>query len=115
ARTGLVGTQDHLCFKCHSYSTYVQGGEGNSQFRFEGNLHLGHNAQGCAKCHGGLPHGWWRSNANGHGLPLTLRSDPAPYGTGSGFLELDTTTTEGGGNPWGFHGEGYTCKTTAWD
>lgn len=110
SRTGLNGTGDHLCFKCHSFSTYGPGGTGSSQFRNIGNMHGGHGAQGCARCHGGLPHGWWRTNADGHGLPLTIQSDPAPYGTGSGLIELDTSKTEGGANPWGSHGNGYTCK-----
>jgi predicted CXXCH cytochrome family protein len=104
-RTGVAGTQTHLCFKCHSYAFYVTPGGGNSQFWLSSflNFHTVAHPSGCAYCHGGLPHGWWRTNSVGHGWPLTLASDPAPYGTGSVLTALDTTKNEGGGVAWGMH------------
>lgn len=105
-KTGTPGTQDHLCFKCHHYEVYVGGDtegltETASQFQRGGgpNEHLHENAHqgaGCASCHGGLPHGWWRTNAAGHGLPLNTNTDIAPYKIGSTITAISDTITDGG-------------------
>lgn len=81
--TGTFGTQDHLCFKCHDYRTYVDGSSANpggTAFRQQGGgvLHgiPGH-TDGCTNCHAALPHGYRRRGM------LALETDPAPYNYGS--------------------------------
>jgi hypothetical protein len=62
--TGGGGTQDHLCFKCHSYSRYATRGGGSSGFGGEkdSNLHSFHADKigrlRCTWCHVAVPHGW---------------------------------------------------------
>lgn len=66
AQTGGAGTQDHLCFKCHSFTRYAtRDGEGIPS-GFGGdrdqNLHAFHADRigrlRCTWCHVAVPHGW---------------------------------------------------------
>jgi hypothetical protein len=65
-QTGGPGTQDHLCFKCHSYTAYAtrdgdafDSGFGGSK---DANLHAFHADKiehvRCTWCHAAVPHGW---------------------------------------------------------
>jgi hypothetical protein len=81
--TGTMGSEDHLCFRCHDYRTYVMGGltgAGGTAFRGSSgpNLHgLAGHAQGCTSCHAAVPHGY-RNRAM-----LVEATDPAPYNNGA--------------------------------
>lgn len=67
-QTGGAGTQDHLCFKCHSFTRYAtrDGAGFDSGFsgpdRSENNLHGFHADKigrlRCTWCHVAVPHGW---------------------------------------------------------
>jgi len=65
-QTGGSGTQDHLCFKCHSFTRYAtrDGSEIPSGFGGEkdSNLHGFHADKigrlRCTWCHVAVPHGW---------------------------------------------------------
>ena len=67
-QTGGAGTQDHLCFKCHSFTRYAtkDGANFSSGFsgpdRSETNLHGFHADKigrlRCTWCHEAVPHGW---------------------------------------------------------
>lgn len=70
--TGLTGTSTHLCFKCHDWNTYGEGGT-NTAASFSGysnstagNLHVDHMGGGrggsCMKCHSAIPHGWRKAH-----------------------------------------------------
>lgn len=100
-QTGVTGTGTHLCFKCHDYNFYSSN-TATSQFKSSAyaNEHgrNNHRLTGCARCHGGLPHGWWRVNASGHGWPLYDTPDPVPYGTGATIPgTINGSSTQGGG------------------
>ncbi len=66
SQTGGTGTQDHLCFQCHSFTRYAtRDGEGiASGFGGERdvNLHAFHADKigqlRCSWCHVAIPHGW---------------------------------------------------------
>lgn len=92
--TGNRGTDtsSHLCFKCHGYDFYAGSGTGaTSKFSGGGgggggssNLHALYkqssyvHQQGCASCHGAVPHGYSR-----RGMLVTTGDDvPSPYKTG---------------------------------
>ena len=78
--TGNSGTQSDLCFDCHDWNTYGEGGnDGNgigTNFR-EGNdnLHLEgtHVRRGCYYCHSAVPHGFKRKHM------IVYVSDGPPY------------------------------------
>lgn len=58
-----TGQQDDLCFKCHSYSSYIGTGGSTTGFSTGGDdlhaLHRGHlSRMECTWCHIALPHGW---------------------------------------------------------
>ncbi|MFQ5563397.1 MAG: cytochrome c3 family protein [Parvularculaceae bacterium] len=67
-QTGGGGTEDHLCFKCHSFTRYAtrDGADFNSGFagpdRSDANLHGFHADKigrlRCTWCHVAVPHGW---------------------------------------------------------
>ena len=100
-QTGVSGSSTHLCFKCHDYNFYSTN-TATSQFKSSSyaNEHgrSNHKLKGCARCHGGLPHGWWRVNASGHGWPLYDTPDPVPYGTGATIPgTINDSSTQGGG------------------
>ncbi len=87
--TGMTGTENHLCFKCHDQQVYGGGSyspgsedqtgfSGRSQFQRK-NLHNKHIAvrdMPCLACHAAVPHGWKRRAflVYGTGTP-----DPEPY------------------------------------
>ncbi len=87
--TGNAGTQGHLCFKCHSFNVYGEGGTAGASatgFSRGGiNRHTSHMAKDkpgagrkvtCVDCHSALPHGFSRR------AMLVTSSDPAPYNKG---------------------------------
>ena len=89
--TGQVGSQDHLCFYCHRYDTYVTNGTGTNFKSVNGrNLHVKHsqlgsrprNRFGCAGCHSVIPHGW------GKPALLVETDDPPPYLNNGENLEI---------------------------
>lgn len=89
--TGQVGSQDHLCFNCHSYDTYVTGNPGTNFKSVNGrNLHAKHsqlgsrirNRFGCAGCHSVIPHGW------GKPALIVEKDDPPPYLKNRSNLEV---------------------------
>ena len=59
-----TGNQNHLCFKCHSYTLYATRGDGSSGFGGpdDSNLHSLHadkiGSMRCTWCHVAVPHGW---------------------------------------------------------
>ena len=59
-----TGTQNNLCFKCHSYTLYATRGDGSSGFGGpdDANLHSFHadkiGEMRCTWCHVAVPHGW---------------------------------------------------------
>ncbi|RMD62537.1 MAG: hypothetical protein D6826_07200, partial [Alphaproteobacteria bacterium] len=65
-QTGAPGTQDHLCFKCHSYTRYATKDGSDIPSGFGGekdkNLHAFHADKlkqlRCTWCHVAVPHGW---------------------------------------------------------
>ncbi len=85
-RTGDVGagdTSSHLCFRCHDYNFYTGVDQTvYSQFWQGGTKNKHNHAVGCAKCHGGLPHGWKYTDSNGGGVALFKPTDPLPYSEG---------------------------------
>ncbi|MEW6228301.1 MAG: cytochrome c3 family protein [Bacillota bacterium] len=91
SQAGATGDRDtdtsgHLCFKCHDYNYYA-GNDTSVQSKFsrgsQNNLHVlskggqGYvHAQGCACCHGAVPHGYFRRGI------LVTTADSSPYTTG---------------------------------
>jgi predicted CXXCH cytochrome family protein len=98
--TGQIGTQNHICFKCHDPTVYgaasgssdttwtrtgfngTSSGGGGGQRK---NLHVRHVVKRdmpCLACHSLVPHGWKRRAllVFGTGTP-----DPAPYNGHSKF------------------------------
>ncbi|MEW6647353.1 MAG: cytochrome c3 family protein [Pseudomonadota bacterium] len=87
--TGMSGTDNHLCFKCHDPLVYGGGSynkgtsdqtgfSGRSSFE-DKNLHNKHVAvrsMPCLACHVAVPHGWQRRALLVFG---TGDPDPAPY------------------------------------
>ena len=83
--TGRSGTQNHLCFTCHAFSTYGEGGGGPTGFSDPDgqNLHgvmVGARNKafndapiGCQDCHVAIPHGYQRDHL------LGFTGDGAPY------------------------------------
>lgn len=75
--TGKSGTQSDLCFDCHDWNTYGQGGSGTqTNFRSgSDNLHaMSQHAQaGCFQCHSAVPHGFKRKHM------IVYVTDGAPY------------------------------------
>lgn len=82
--TGRIGTQTHLCFKCHDYGIYVAGRE--SQWTKTGfndgqkslhAYHVGKEDIPCTGCHSAVPHGM----SNNHLLIFGTGTNktPAPY------------------------------------
>lgn len=87
--TGNAGTQNHLCFKCHSFNVYGEGGTAGASAtgfsRGGTNLHTDHMEGSkpgagrkvtCVDCHSAVPHGWSRRAL------LVTSSDPGPYNEG---------------------------------
>lgn len=66
ASTGATGTQDDICFKCHSFTNYATRDGRNFTSGFGGsrdpNLHAFHADRigllRCTWCHTAIPHGW---------------------------------------------------------
>jgi predicted CXXCH cytochrome family protein len=112
--TGKTGTNtsSHLCFKCHDYNFYAGTGDPTYTSKFSGsagtNLHVLFkkgsyvHEQGCACCHGAVPHGYFR-----RGILVTTADSP-PYTTGvkivsfpngiqsiGGWNRIDCTTVAG--------------------
>ncbi|MEW6447820.1 MAG: cytochrome c3 family protein [Bacillota bacterium] len=100
--TGKRGTDtsSHLCFKCHDYNFYAgSGGTGTSKFSgnagsnlhalYKGNKGYVHE-QGCACCHGALPHGSRR-----RGILMDTSYSP-PYSTGVKITGLPATLPDPG-------------------
>ncbi|MDH3658964.1 MAG: cytochrome c3 family protein [Alphaproteobacteria bacterium] len=64
--TGGEGTEDHICFKCHSYTVYATRDGEDTPSGFGGsedeNLHAFHADRierlRCTWCHAAVPHGW---------------------------------------------------------
>ncbi len=64
--TGGTGTEDHLCFKCHSFANYATRDGRDFPSGFGGpkdqNLHSFHADKieqlRCSWCHAAVPHGW---------------------------------------------------------
>ena len=101
---GTAGTQNHLCFTCHAFSTYGEGGTGPTGFsESDGtNLHglmVGTRNKafndapiGCMDCHLAIPHGYFRDHLigfTGDGAPYVNR----PY-TG-GLVQIDEWRASG--------------------
>ncbi|PKM80989.1 MAG: hypothetical protein CVU89_11630 [Firmicutes bacterium HGW-Firmicutes-14] len=89
------GDSGDLCFQCHDYNFYNgtdnsadsqfagwRPGQGGGGKCYHNNLHNDHVNKGCAKCHGGLPHGWKYTDPEGGGVALFISSDPFPYSEG---------------------------------
>ncbi|MEW6772091.1 MAG: cytochrome c3 family protein [Bacillota bacterium] len=95
--TGKRGTDtsSHLCFKCHDYAFYAGNGVSGYTSKFSGsagsNLHVLYKGQGyvheqgCACCHGAVPHGSKR-----RGLLFTTAYG-SPYATGVKITGLPAT------------------------
>ncbi|MEW6172461.1 MAG: hypothetical protein AB1510_05250, partial [Bacillota bacterium] len=95
--TGKRGTDtsSHLCFKCHDYNFYAGTGTGGtSKFSngMKSNLHavtkMGSyvHEQGCACCHGAVPHGYK------HRGMLVTTADGSPYTTGVKVTAISVPT-----------------------
>jgi len=102
--TGLPGTSDHLCLKCHDPTTYgggsVNDGTPRTGFSIDGtyNLHWVHvnlfpGKKPCMMCHSAVPHGWKR-----RALLVFGRTDPdpAPYNDNAPNRGLDSRVAIGG-------------------
>ncbi|MBI4312869.1 MAG: hypothetical protein HY681_13985 [Chloroflexi bacterium] len=103
--TGRSGTQNHLCFKCHAWSTYGPGSGGASNTGFSGggnNLHglmvgarnkaYNDNPIVCMDCHVAVTHGYYRDHLlgfTGDGTPYINR----PYS--GGLTTVDTWRASG--------------------
>ncbi len=103
--TGQTGTQNHLCFKCHAWSTYGPGSGGASNTGFSGggnNLHglmvgarnkaYNDNPIVCMDCHVAITHGYYRDHL------LGFTGDAAPYINrpySGGFTTVDTWKASG--------------------
>ena len=104
--TGQPGTQDHLCFKCHSYDVYSRDASNDTSLTgFSGdgdNLHREHAREEhfsedrdctCTDCHSAVPHGYFRRAL------LAVREDPAPYNNGfNGMAAADVPNWPAPGN-----------------
>lgn len=103
--TGQIGTENHLCFKCHDFDVYGRGGSaGAAATGFSGseNLHTRHASEDhfsagrkatCFDCHAAVPHGGARRSL------LIIIGDPAPYNNGSAALSgLDIAGWPASGN-----------------
>lgn len=102
--SGSGSSQEDLCFKCHSPTTYgpdsVNDGTARTGFSIDGtyNLHWVHsvvtfNSKPCVACHAAVPHGWKRRALLVFGRTAP---DPSPY---FGFGEnrgLDSRIAIGG-------------------
>jgi hypothetical protein len=81
ATTGSGTSDGHLCFKCHSFSTYVSGsGSGTGYRNGTDNLHGKHmtdEGKRCVNCHAAVPHG-----LNRRAL-VVFTGDASPYNQGS--------------------------------
>ncbi len=94
-QTGEPGTQDHLCFKCHSFTRYAtKDGEGiPSGFGGEkdSNLHAFHADKierlRCTWCHVAVPHGW-----KNKGFLVNLNDVGAEAGSPTGTQVRNNTT-----------------------
>lgn len=73
--TGNGDTQNHLCFDCHDYRVYINGDYGSNFLKSANgsNLHGRHGKYGCASCHAGVPHGWYKP------AMIVETGDPLPY------------------------------------
>ena len=102
--TGRAGTENHLCFTCHAFSTYGEGGTGPTGFSESdgNNLHGvmvgGRNRAnndepiGCMDCHLAIPHGYFRDHLIG------LTNDGAPYVNrpyAGGLVQIDQWRASG--------------------
>ena len=84
--TGRRNTGDHICFRCHDFNVYGDGGGDNdSNWTVTGfsdgqkNLHKYHVVKKdmpCMGCHSAIPHGWKRKHFLVYGVGI---KDPAPY------------------------------------
>jgi len=91
--TGMAGTDDHLCFKCHDRDVYGNGVDtSENSTGFSGrsraarkNLHNRHielRNMPCYACHAAVPHGWKRRALLIYG---TGTPDPEPYNAHARF------------------------------
>lgn len=97
--TGVSGTEDHLCFKCHKASVYGGMGGASTDWQSTGfsgpggltgtgpmmNLHFRHlelRQVPCAGCHSAVTHGWKRRAMLVYG---TGTPDSAPYNSHSKY------------------------------
>jgi predicted CXXCH cytochrome family protein len=75
--TGRAGTQTDLCFDCHDWNTYGEGGSGTATnfSKDTNNLHTksAHAQAGCFQCHSAVPHGFKRKHT------IVYVTDGAPY------------------------------------
>ncbi|OFX17077.1 MAG: hypothetical protein A2Z18_00285 [Armatimonadetes bacterium RBG_16_58_9] len=99
--TGRSGTQSDLCFDCHDWNTYGEGGDGKrTNFRKENdNLHRksDHARAGCFQCHAAVPHGFKRKHMIVYvsdGFPY-YQSDPTNYGAEKGGIEAYAHAQDG--------------------
>ncbi|HEX9015988.1 MAG TPA: cytochrome c3 family protein [Chloroflexota bacterium] len=88
--TGKTGTSNDLCFKCHDYNTYGQGGTGAATTTMftdgSQNLHVQHwgfqSTLSCQSCHSGVPHGGNQTyTISGAARTLPAMLAPIAYGT----------------------------------
>jgi len=99
ASTGVSGTEDHLCFKCHKAPVYGGMGGSSTDWQSTGfsgpsgmtgtgpmmNLHFRHlelRQVPCAGCHSAVTHGWKRRAMLVYGTDMP---DPAPYNSHSKY------------------------------
>lgn len=121
-RTNAPAQSGDLCFDCHDYGFYASGtNSGSTTVRSQYgngsnyNYHQKHSGSkqvnGCASCHGGLPHGWNHTDSAGNGLALFGSDDPRPYKDGS-FLsnvQVNANRTPGA---WNSQHSGTSCGST---
>lgn len=100
--TGSTGTQSDLCFDCHDWNTYGQGGSGTDTNFSKGseNLHRmsEHARAGCFQCHSAVPHGFKRKYMIAYvadGAPY-YQSDPTNYVLKKGGIEAYQPAQGGG-------------------
>ncbi len=110
--TGLAGTSNHLCFKCHSWDVYTgrgatttwddtgfsrSGGGGGGMMRQLHAFHVGRRDKPCMSCHSALPHGMQRRALLVYGRdPLVdIGADPEPYNAQSRKILMGGSTDYG--------------------
>ncbi len=111
--TGLAGTSNHLCFKCHSWDVYTGrgasttwsdtgfsrsgGGMGGGMMRQLHAFHVGSRGKPCMSCHTAVPHGMPRRALLVYGRnPLVdPGADPEPYNAQSRKILMNGSTDYG--------------------